>query len=322
LRVLVTGGAGFIGSHVSERLASRGDELVILDSFDRFYDPAIKRRNISELVDSGRARLVEGDVADAPFLDDAFGSESFDAIVHLAARPGVRPSIERPLEYARTNVEGTVALLELARKTKTRTFILGSSSSVYGDSTPAPFLETAPADEPISPYAGTKRAAELLSRSHAHLHGLTVACLRLFTVYGPRQRPDLAVHKFARLMTQGKPIPFYGDGSTERDYTYVTDIVHGVEGAVDWAAKSSLGSFEIFNLGESETTSLSRLVEMIGAELGVEPELQHMPAQPGDVRRTFASIDKARTLLGYDPRTSMEEGIRQFAEWFRRQPAV
>lgn len=316
----MTGGAGFIGSHVSERLVQRGDDVVILDSFDPFYDPAIKRRNIASLIDGGAARLVEGDISDSVAIEKAIGTDRIDAIIHLAARAGVRPSLERPLDYVRTNVEGTTSMLELARSRGIRPFVFGSSSSVYGDSTPVPFMESEPATDPISPYAATKRSAELLCRSHAHLYGLTVVCLRLFTVYGPRQRPDLAIHKFARLMSQGKPIPFFGDGSTARDYTYVADIVQGIEAALDWAAKGESGAFEIINLGESETTSLSRLVELIAGELGVEPELQRMPVQPGDVQRTFASIDKARALLGYDPRTSMEEGLRRFVEWFRGQP--
>ncbi len=320
MKVLVTGGAGFIGSHVCERLIERGDSLVIVDSFDPFYDPAIKRRNIDAILRNGNARLVEGDIADLDGLERAIGDDKIDAVVHLAARAGVRPSLERPLDYARTNVEGTVALLELARKRGIRPFLFGSSSSVYGDSTPAPFVESEPASDPISPYAATKRAGELLCRSHAHLFGLTVICLRLFTAYGPRQRPDLAIHKFTKLLTAGRPVPFYGDGSTERDYTYVADIVQGIERALDWAIASPPGAFEIVNLGESETTSLSELVAMIAQALEVDPQLDRQPSQPGDVQRTFASVDKAKALLGYDPQTSMEQGIAKFVEWFRAQP--
>lgn len=320
MRVLVTGGAGFIGSHVCERLVARGDTVLIVDSFDPFYSPGIKRRNINALLEAGSATLIECDIAEAGALESLLTGDPFDAIVHLAARAGVRPSLDRPLDYARTNVEGTLAMLELARLRKIRPFVFGSSSSVYGDSTPVPFTESEPADYPISPYAATKRAGELLCRSHAHLYALTVICTRLFTVYGPRQRPDLAIHKFARLMSQGKPIPFYGDGSTERDYTYVADIVHGIEAALDWAVASPAGAFEVVNLGESETTTLARLVQMIADELRVTPRIDSLPAQPGDVQRTFASIDKARALLGYDPNTSMEEGIRRFIDWFREQP--
>jgi UDP-glucuronate 4-epimerase len=322
VRVLVTGGAGFIGSHVCDRLVDRGDDVVIVDSFDPFYPEEIKRRNIEALLASDKVRLVEADVIDSPALAAALGNQKIDAIIHLAARAGVRPSLERPIDYARTNVEGTLVLLELARSNNIRPFVFGSSSSVYGDSTPVPFSEAVAAAEPISPYAATKRAAELVCRSHAHLYGLTVVCLRLFTVYGPRQRPDLAIHKFARLMSQGKPIPFFGDGGTERDYTYVGDIVHGIESALDWAVAAKPGQYEIVNLGEHETTSLSRLVEMIAAELGVKAVIDRKPVQPGDVQRTFASIEKARTLLGYNPRTSMEEGIREFVRWFRDQPVT
>lgn len=321
MRVLVTGGAGFIGSHVCERLTARGDQVVIVDSFDKFYSPAVKRRNVEQLLRDGGAQLIEADISN---LETIAGSLStpVDAIIHLAARAGVRPSLEKPLEYARTNVEGTLAVLELARRLGIRPFVFGSSSSVYGDATPLPFQESEPASDPISPYAATKRAGELLCRSHAHLFGLSIICVRLFTVYGPRQRPDLAIHKFARLMSDGRPIPFYGDGSTERDYTFVADIVDGIVRALDWALAAEPHAFEIVNLGESQTTSLSHLVDMISAELGVEAKLDRQPQQPGDVQRTYASVDKARTLLGYDPRTSMEDGIRQFVDWFKAQTPV
>jgi UDP-glucuronate 4-epimerase len=318
VRVLVTGGAGFIGSHVCERLAARGDDIVIVDSFDAFYSPDVKRRNIEVLLREGRAQLIEADIADAATIAHSLPSP-VDAIIHLAARAGVRPSLDKPLEYARTNVEGTLAMLELARHLGIRPFVFGSSSSVYGDATPVPFLESEPASDPISPYAATKRAGELLCRSHAHLFGLSVICVRLFTVYGPRQRPDLAIHKFARLMSDGRPIPFYGDGSSARDYTFIADIVDGIVRSLDWSVGAEPSAFEIVNLGESQTTSLSQLVEMISSELGVEATLDRQPQQPGDVERTYASVDKARALLGYDPRTSMEDGIRQFVDWFRDQ---
>ncbi len=320
MRVLVTGGAGFIGSHVAERLVDRGDEIIVVDSFDPFYDPAIKRRNIERVLASGMASLIEEDICDPDRLDSAIGDTPIDAIVHLAARAGVRPSLERPLHYVRTNVEGTQSLLELARERGIRPFVFGSSSSVYGDATPVPFSEDAHAAQPISPYAATKRAGELACHAHSHLYGLSVICLRLFTVYGPRQRPDLAIHKFARLMSNGDEIPFFGDGSTERDYTYVDDIVSGIEAAIDWSVAAPAQAFEIVNLGESVTTPLSRLVEMIAAELDVTPRLKRMPAQPGDVQRTFANVERARELLGYKPKTTMEEGIRRFVEWFRTQP--
>ncbi|MGE5748427.1 MAG: NAD-dependent epimerase/dehydratase family protein, partial [Gemmatimonas sp.] len=236
------------------------------------------------------------------------------------ARAGVRPSLERPLDYVRTNVDGTQSMLDIARTRAIRPFVFGSSSSVYGDSTAVPFSESAAADMPISPYAATKRAAELLCHSQAHLFGLSVVCLRLFTVYGPRQRPDLAIHKFAKLMSSGEEIPFFGDGSTERDYTFVDDIVDGVERALDWVVTAPASAFEIINLGESQTTSLAALVELISKSLHVTPKLRRLPVQPGDVQRTCADVSRARKLIGYEPRTSMEEGIRRFVEWFRAQP--
>ena len=321
MSILVTGGAGFIGSHVCERLLSGGHSIVVVDSFDPFYDPAIKHRNLEKVLSSGCVRLVIADICNREAVEAGIGEETIEAIVHLAARAGVRPSLENPDAYVRTNVEGTVSMLELARRRGIRPFVMGSSSSVYGDSTPVPFSEDVAAANPISPYAATKRAGELLCHTYAHLYGLSVICLRLFTVYGPRQRPDLAIHKFARLMTAGKPIPFFGDGETERDYTYIDDIVDGIESAVKWAESAAPGSFEAVNLGENTTTSLAHLVDMLSAELGVKATLDRMPSQPGDVQRTFASVDKAHALLGYNPRTPMKEGIRRFAEWFRQQPA-
>lgn len=320
MKVLVTGAAGFIGSHVAERLVARGDDVVILDSFDPFYDPAVKRRNIQSLLASRQAELIEADICDRFRVKEALGDRQIDAIIHLAARAGVRPSLERPSDYIRTNIEGTQSLLEIAKARGIRPFVFGSSSSVYGDSTPVPFSESARADEPISPYAATKRAAELICRAHAALYGASIACLRLFTVYGPRQRPDLAIHKFAKLMLRGEEIPMFGDGSTERDYTFVADAVDGIIRALDWCAASEPGSFEIINIGEHATTSLAKLVELIASELGVEPRIRSMPAQPGDVQRTHADISHAREVLGYDPRTTMEEGIHQFAQWLRAQP--
>lgn len=322
MRVLVTGGAGFIGSHVCERLVERGDHVVIVDSFDPFYDPSVKRRNIEAIVGSPRVRLIEADIADSGRIDDGLGDDEVDAIIHLAARAGVRPSLERPMDYIRTNVEGTQSILDLARRRGIRPFVMGSSSSVYGDTTPVPFSEGEAAVAPISPYAATKRAGELLCHTSAHLYGLSIACLRLFTVYGPRQRPDLAIHKFARLMTDGLEIPVFGDGSTERDYTYVGDIVQGIEAALGWCMTAESASFEIVNLGESQTTSLSRLIELLSGELGITPSLKRLPPQPGDVQRTFADVAKARALFGYDPQMSMEGGIRIFVEWFRNQAPV
>jgi UDP-glucuronate 4-epimerase len=319
VNVVVTGGAGFIGGHLCGRLLERGDAVWAVDNFDPFYDPALKRETVDGLAASPAFRLVEADVCDPDGVRaalEAAGCERVDAIVHLAARAGVRPSIQQPLAYARVNVEGTAAVLELSRTMGNVPVVFGSSSSVYGNSAPVPFREDDPVAEPISPYAATKRAGELLCHAHHALYGTSIVCLRFFTVYGPRQRPDLAIHKFAALMSRGEPIPFFGDGSARRDYTWVDDIVQGVEGAVDFV-RATPGAFEIVNLGESQTTPLSRLVELLGAAMGVQPVLDRQPAQPGDVDRTCADVAKARRLLGYDPRTRVEEGIPRFVEWFR-----
>lgn len=319
MNVVVTGGAGFIGGHLCGRLLERGDAVWAVDNFDPFYDPALKRETVDGLSASPAFRLVEADVCDPDGVRaalEAAGCERVDAIVHLAARAGVRPSIQQPLAYARVNVEGTAAVLELSRRMGNVPVVFGSSSSVYGNSAPVPFREDDPVAEPISPYAATKRAGELLCHAHHALYGTSIVCLRFFTVYGPRQRPDLAIYKFAALMSRGQPIPFFGDGSARRDYTWVDDIVQGVEGAVDFV-RATPGAFEIVNLGESQTTPLSRLVALLGAAMGVEPVLDRQPAQPGDVDRTCANVAKARRLLGYDPRTRVEEGIPRFVAWFR-----
>ena len=324
MKAVVTGGAGFIGSHLCERLLALGWQVVALDSFDPFYDPAVKRRNVSAMLPDPRFRLVEADIRDAAAVDAglaAAGAEGADVVVHLAARAGVRPSIQQPVLYSEVNVGGTAVVLEAARRLGVRRFVFGSSSSVYGNSPTVPFRETDPVDHPISPYAATKRAGELLCHTHAHLYGLSVVCLRFFTVYGPRQRPDLAIHKFARLMAEGRPVPMFGDGGTERDYTYVDDILQGIEGAIGYTAEHP-GAFEIVNLGESRTTSLARLVELVGDAMGVRPEIDRQPPQPGDVARTFADVTRARELLGYRPTTPVEDGIPRFAEWLRGEMAA
>jgi UDP-glucuronate 4-epimerase len=324
MNVVVTGGAGFIGAHLAASLLADGHAVWALDNFDPFYAPALKREAVAELARSPGFALVEGDIraGDAllvPLAAAGLVPGRVDAVVHLAALVGVRPSIRAPVRYMEVNVAGTAAMLELARVLG-GAFVFGSSSSVYGNAAAVPFREDDPADAPISPYAATKRAGELLCRTYTHLYGTTAVCLRFFTVYGPRQRPDLAIHTFARLMAAGVPIPFFGDGSTRRDYTYVDDIVQGVRGAIDFALRTP-GAFEIANLGESETTSLSRLVELIAEAMGVEPLLDRQPAQPGDVERTCADISRARKLFGYAPGTRVEEGIPRFVEWFRgRRP--
>ncbi|HXY19408.1 MAG TPA: NAD-dependent epimerase/dehydratase family protein [Gemmatimonadales bacterium] len=312
-RVLVTGAAGFIGSHVAERLVARGDDVVGLDNFDDFYARPIKEANLAGLRGAPRFRLVEGDVRDGALAGRLLDAET--VIVHLAARAGVRPSLEDPARYASVNIEGTAVLLEAARRAGARRFVFGSSSSVYGDAAPVPFAEDWPALQPISPYAATKRAGELLCATFAQLYGLRIMALRFFTVYGPRQRPDLAIHKFTRLIAEGRPVPFYGDGSSERDYTYIDDIVGGVTAAVGWTAAGGPG-VEIVNLGESRTTTLSALVALIARAVGREARLERLPEQPGDVRRTCADVRKAARLLGYRPVTTVEDGIPRFVRWF------
>ncbi len=309
----MTGAAGFIGSHVAERLVERGDEVVGLDNFDPFYARAVKERNLTALRRSPRFRFVEGDIRDAALVGGVLDAET--VVVHLAAKAGVRPSLEQPAAYAATNIEGTAVLLEAARRVGARRFVFGSSSSVYGDAAPVPFSEEWPALQPISPYAATKRAGELLCATFVQLYGLRVVALRFFTVYGPRQRPDLAIHKFTRLIAAGEPVPFYGDGSSERDYTWIDDIVGGVLAALEWTAALASG-WEIVNLGASHTTSLSRLVELIARAVGREPRLEALPAQPGDVRRTCADVRKAERLFGYRPATTVEEGIPRFVRWY------
>ena len=319
--ILVTGGAGFIGSHLCERLVSRGHHVVAIDNFDPFYDESIKRRNLAQLSSEPRFSLVEADIRDPEAVERgirAVGIDAADAIVHLAARAGVRPSIEQPLLYSQVNVDGTVAMLEIARRLGARRFVFGSSSSVYGNNEKVPFSEDDAVGHPISPYAATKRAGELLCHTYHHLFGLSIVCLRFFTVYGPRQRPDLAIHKLTRLISEGRPIPVFGDGSTRRDYTYVDDILQGIEGALR-VTEGAATRFEIVNLGESETTTLARLIELISGALGREPVIDRQPLQPGDVERTYADIDRAKALLGYAPTTKVEEGIPRFVEWFRSQ---
>ncbi|MDX1643055.1 MAG: GDP-mannose 4,6-dehydratase [Thermoanaerobaculia bacterium] len=312
--LLVTGGAGFIGTHLTERLLETGDRVTVLDDFNDFYDPRRKRRNVEPFLERDDYRLVEGDIRDEALVDDLFRDDGFDAVVHLAARAGVRPSLEEPILYEDVNCIGTLRLLEAARRHGPRTFVFGSSSSVYGINRKVPFSEDDPVDQPISPYATTKRAGELLCFNYHHLYDLRISCLRFFTVYGPAQRPEMAIHKFTQLAARGEPIPLYGDGSSRRDYTYIDDIVDGVVAALDLAP-----DFEIINLGGAETTRLSDLVAWIAEELAVEPRIEYLADQPGDVPITYADVDKAGRLLGYSPKVSIREGLKRFVRWYRTE---
>lgn len=318
MKFLVTGGAGFIGSHVCERLLQMGHQVWALDDLNDFYDPALKRQNVAELQAlGGPFTFVEGDLLDREGLERLCAQVRFDQVIHLAARAGVRPSLQEPALYQRVNVEGTVHVLEAARKQGIPKVILASSSSVYGVNAKVPFSEDDPVSRPISPYAASKLACEALGHVYHHTYGLDVVVLRFFTVYGPRQRPDLAIHKFARLIWSGRPIPVYGDGSTARDYTYVSDTVDGVI-----AATQQRFGYEIFNLGESQTVTLTRLIGLLEEALHTKAQIQWLPPQPGDVPITYANIDKARRRLGYAPRVPIEQGIPLFVEWFRRQAAL
>lgn len=317
-RILVTGGAGFIGSHLVDRLLLDDSfHVTVVDNFNDFYDPAIKRANIAGHHPKPNFELVEADITDSLVMEELFSRSKFDCVVHLAARAGVRPSLEDPLAYEIANVRGTFNLLEAARRTEVLRFIFGSSSSVYGVNSKVPFSEDDPVASPISPYAVTKIAGEAACHTYSHLYGLRIVCLRLFTVYGARQRPDLAIHKFARLISKGLPIPMFGDGSTRRDYTYIDDIVAGLFAAM----KYDRTQFEVINLGESRTVELRRLVELLEQALGKRAIIDHQPQQPGDVPVTFADVGKARRLLGYEPATQIEAGIERFVEWFNGQSA-
>ena len=312
MNICLTGGAGFIGSHLLDTLLDRGDTVVVIDNFNDYYSPNVKRANLNKASNNPSFRLAEGDLLDDAVLETAFEGESFDAIVHLAARAGVRPSLQDPILYEQVNGLGTLRMLEAARTYKVPHLVFASSSSVYGDTTEPPFNESVKIDRPISPYAATKAAGELYGHTYHHLYGITVNALRFFTAYGPRGRPDMAIAKFTKMILEGTPIPFYGDGSTRRDYTYIDDIVQGVVAAIDKPQ-----GFEIFNLGESATTTLTELVECLEKELGVKATLDKQPSQPGDVNLTCADISKAREKLGYAPSTPLREGIKAYVAWYR-----
>ena len=311
-RYLLTGAAGFIGSHLSEALLAKGHEVVGVDNFDAFYSRQVKERNLSGLRKHPKFRFVEADVA-----RDPMPLEGVEAIFHLAAKPGVRPSLEDPGAYMEANVTATARLFDAARRTGVMRVVFGSSSSVYGNTTPAPFAEDEPAVSPISPYAASKRAGELLAAAFTHLYPMRILCLRFFTVYGPRQRPDLAIHKFTDLIARGQPVRMHGDGSSERDYTYITDALDGILSGLDWTAKAPAGTMEAVNLGGGARVRLDRLIALIAKALGKEPSIERHPDQPGDVRLTDADLTHAGRVLGFRPRVGIDEGIRNFVRWYQ-----
>jgi UDP-glucuronate 4-epimerase len=314
VNVLVTGGAGFIGSHVCERLLQSGHAVWAFDDLNSFYDPRRKQANLREIQALAKPfEFVHGDVTDRPALNEVLGGVKFDQVIHLAARAGVRPSLQEPALYQRVNVEGTVNVLEAARLHGVRKLTIASSSSVYGVNAKVPFSENDPIFRAISPYAASKLACESLGHVYHHVYGLDIVMLRLFTVYGPRQRPDLAIHKFAQLISAGRPIPVFGDGSAARDYTYITDTLEGI-----LACTRQEFGYEVFNLGEAQTVSLSCLVKLLESALGKKAIIDRQAPQPGDVPITCADIAKAQARLGYQPRVKVEQGIPLFVDWLRR----
>ncbi len=313
-RFLVTGGAGFIGSHlVDVLLAQSPAKVVVIDNFDGFYEREIKQANIAGHLAHPAYRLVEQDIRDYAALQQLFSEEPFDVIFHLAAKAGVRPSVSDPRSYQEVNAGGTMNLLDLAQRNGIKKFIYGSTSSIYGPNATPPFREDAP-HAPISPYAATKAAGELMAHTYSYLYGIRAVCLRFFTVYGPRQRPDLAIHKFARLISSNRPIPVFGDGRSERDFTYIDDIIQGMMAAIDYDATP----FEVINLGESQTVTVDRMINLLEEALGQKAIIDRQPPQPGDMPRTHADISKARKLLNYKPTTPIDVGIKKFADWFGR----
>ena len=338
---LITGGAGFIGSHLVSKLLEEGNKVINVDNFSEYYDYNIKVENVLEsvgikdfndgreirvdelrdlkkLVDSESYSLKIVDITKLEILEEVFKANQIDAVIHLAAMAGVRPSIENPLLYEKVNVRGTMNILELMKKYNIKKFICASSSSVYGNNEKVPFSETDNVDFAISPYAATKKSCEVIGHSYHHLYNIDTIMLRFFTVYGPRQRPDLAIHKFTKAITEEKEMPFYGDGTTQRDYTYIDDIIDGILKSIVYLEENE-NIYEIINLGESETVSLRKMVETLEKEIGKKAVLKQLSMQPGDVNRTFADISKAKELIGYDPKTKFEEGIKKFVNWYRNK---
>jgi UDP-glucuronate 4-epimerase len=311
MNILITGVAGFIGSHTAEKFLSIGHQVLGMDNFDPFYPRHFKLQNIEGLKENGRFTFLEGDILNKEFLKKLFDQEKIDVVVHLAAKAGVRPSIDHIEDYYQTNVTGTINLLESMREKNITKMLFASSSSIYGNNTKIPFSETDLVDNPISPYASTKKSGELLCHVYCHLYGFDITCLRFFTVFGPRQRPDLAIHKFTRLIGQGKSIPIFGDGSTGRDYTYVSDITDGIE-----CALQRMNGFKIYNLGESRIILLKDLIKVIENRVGKKATLDFKPKQPGDVENTYADIEKAKTEIGYNPQFDLVTGIDNFVSWY------
>lgn len=314
---VVTGGAGFIGSHLIERLLDEGHQITCLDNFNDYYDPAIKRKNIEKASRNPRYQLIEANILDEKTLDEIFNQNKFDTVVHLAARAGVRPSVENPQLYQEVNIRGTMNLLELAKEKGIEKFVMASSSSVYGNNKKVPFSEEDSVDNPISPYAATKKACELIGYTYSALYNISVTCLRFFTVYGPRQRPDMAIHKFTNLIAQNLEIPVFGDGTAQRDFTYYTDIIDGLVASIE-----RCNGYNVYNLGESRVVQLMELVALIEKNLGKKAKINWLPAQPGDVKITYADISKAKNELDYNPQVAIEYGVSQFVKWYKENNNV
>jgi len=325
--ILVTGGAGFIGSNLCDYLLKNNNKIIIIDNFNDFYNPQVKRNNITKIqnlmkvnnITDDNLIIKEGDIRDTIFLTKVFSLYKIDIVIHLAAMAGVRPSIIDPFLYNEVNMTGTLNLLDLCNKYRINKFIFASSSSVYGNNKELPFSESDSVDSPISPYAATKKSGELLCHVYSHLYGFNIACLRFFTVYGPRQRPDLAIYKFTESILNEKEITIFGDGTTQRDYTYIDDIVQGIDKAITWASTDK-NKYEIFNLGGSTTIMLKYMIERIEIELGTKAIMKYLPMQPGDVNITYADISKSKEILGFYPITNFDYGIHKFVKWFKTVP--
>ena len=317
MTILVTGAAGFIGSHICEHFIGLGYNIVAIDNFDNFYPAIFKHVNLSDLRQKNEFQFHQIDIRNKEALHSIFASSQIDIVIHLAAKAGVRPSIDAVSEFYDVNVSGTVSLLEIMRIHEVKKMLFASSSSIYGNNPKVPFSEDDRVDNPISPYASTKKSGELLCHVYSHLYAFDITCLRFFTVFGPRQRPDLAIHKFTRLIDEGNPIPFYGDGSTSRDYTYINDIVNGVSCALNY-----LNGYRIYNLGESRVTNLKKLVQIIEHSLGKKAILNHLPLQQGDVTTTYADISRSKAEIGYNPKYDIETGIDQFVQWYHIHKSV